>query len=254
MRGVLLASDLWVFIDDPSSRPEPPELKAKEDDSEERTERIWERSERRAKYFGYRNSCIGKIYRQCTFTGLINRLGDTVLRGDTEQDANILLSKCLDLQQSFASRKITVDELLSIMVLNQLPAQYDTIKKIKRNDAKNNDNVPSLQEIVETVKDDIKNRHQNYNVVNFAGKSRGGKTGGGGKKPDVPQCTFCKKQGHIENNCTKKYPERAEEIMQAVKEAKEQRQKKKEKEKSKNKDKGKGKETSDDKEENTKGA
>ncbi|KAL9578191.1 MAG: hypothetical protein Q9203_007185 [Teloschistes exilis] len=37
MRGALLASDLWVFIDDPSSRPEPPELKAKEDDSEERT-------------------------------------------------------------------------------------------------------------------------------------------------------------------------------------------------------------------------
>ncbi|KAL9580333.1 MAG: hypothetical protein Q9212_004557 [Teloschistes hypoglaucus] len=165
MRGALLASDLLVFIDDPSSRPEPPELKAKEDDSEERTERIWERSERRAKYFGYRNSCIGKIYRQCTFTvqqvldsnrehpggvttssakwtpkqlwdtivahctekgwgvkwGLINRLGDTVLRGDSEQDANILLSKCLDLQQRIASHKMTVDELLCIMALNQLP-------------------------------------------------------------------------------------------------------------------------------------
>ncbi|KAI4088695.1 MAG: hypothetical protein L6R37_008164 [Teloschistes peruensis] len=103
---------------------------------------------------------------------------------------------------------MTVDELLSIMMLNQLPAQYDTLKQIKRNDAKNNDKVPSLQEIVETIKDDIKNRHQNHNVVNFASKSKGGKTGGGGgKKPDVPRFTSCKKQGHIENNCTKKYPE-----------------------------------------------
>ncbi|KAI4085853.1 MAG: hypothetical protein L6R37_008462 [Teloschistes peruensis] len=149
---------------------------------------------------------------------------------------------------------MTVDELLSIMMLNQLPAQYDTLKQIKRNDAKNKDKVPSLQEMVETIKDDIKNRHQNHNVVHFASKSKGRKTGGGGKKPDVPQCTFCKKQGHIENNCTKKHLERADKIMQAVKEAKEQRQKKKEKEKSKDKDKGKGKETSGHREEKTKGA
>jgi len=68
MRGALLAVDLWVFIDDPVSRPEPPALKASPGDDEARAERIYERSERRAKYFGYRNSCIGKIYRQCTFS------------------------------------------------------------------------------------------------------------------------------------------------------------------------------------------
>lgn len=302
MRGALLASDLWVFIDNPSSRPEPPELKVRDDDDEDRTERIYERAERRAKFFGYRNSCIGKIYRQYTFNiqqildsdplhlggvtssaakwtpkelwdsitvhctekgwgvkwGLINRLGDTILRGDSEQDANALLSRYLDLQQKIVSHNMTVNELLSIMVLNQLPAQYDTLKQIKRNDAKNASQVPSIQEIVEAVKDDMKNRHQNHNVVNFArqyGKGGGAAKGRTKDGKDIPQCTFpsCRMLGHTIDNCTKKFPERRDEILKAAREAREKRQKKKE-DKDKDKDKDKGKEKEDDKEEKKKGA
>lgn len=293
MRGALLAVDLWGFIDAPNLRKVPPELKSTPDDDEDRQEKIWERNERRAKYFGQQNSCIGKIYRQCTFSiqqildsnvthpggvtqssanwtpkilwdtitelctekgwgikwGLINRLSDTVLRGDNEQEANQLLSRCLDLQQKIESHKMTVNELLSIMVLNQLPQQFDTIKKIKRHGAKTGNKVPTIQEIIEDVKDDMRNRHMNQNIVNFAGnnnkagkdKENKGKGQGKGKgKGDLntPRCTYapCGKSGHEEKNCIKKYPERANQILKEAREAKEKRQKDKEASKPKDSD------------------
>ncbi len=144
---------------------------------------------------------------------------------------------------------MSVDELLSIMILNQLPQQFDTIKKIKRHDAKAGNKVPTIQEIVEDIKDDMKNRHQNHNVVNFAGQSGGGDGSGKGKGKgkgkgngkwdgNAPRCTYkpCEKLGHKEDNCAMKYPERREEILKAAKEAKEKRQKDKEKGKSKDKE------------------
>ena len=44
------------------------------------------------------------------------------------------------------------------MVLNQLPLQFDTIKEIKRNEAKGTNSVPKLHTIVKVIKDNMRNR------------------------------------------------------------------------------------------------
>ncbi|KAL8816161.1 MAG: hypothetical protein Q9223_004779, partial [Gallowayella weberi] len=277
MRGALLAADLFAYIDNPNSRPPPPQLVSRADDNEDRKEKIFERAERIAKYQGRVNICLGKIYRQCAFNvqqildadekhpggvtasaaswtpkqlwntiktmctekgwgikwGLINRLGDTYLRADSEAEANSLLSRCLDLSQKIKSHDMNMNELLAIMVLNQLPQQFDTLKKIKRNAAKNASKVPTIQEIVEDIKDDMRNRHQSSQIVNYVGQPKGkGKPKGKGDK-DRPKCTSCDKTGHEEKNCFIKYPERKEKILAAAKKAKEE---KKAKEKGKEKD------------------
>ena len=60
-------------------------------------------------------------------------------------EANALLSRCTDLVGKIATHKTTIEEIVTIMVLNQLPSQFDTIKEIKRNEAKSTDSVPKLE-------------------------------------------------------------------------------------------------------------
>lgn len=67
MAGALGSSGHWVFIDDPDSRREPPRLKSTDDDDEDRIELIWNREEKRAKYFSDILACIAKMYRQCSY-------------------------------------------------------------------------------------------------------------------------------------------------------------------------------------------
>ncbi|KAL8799116.1 MAG: hypothetical protein Q9200_007617 [Gallowayella weberi] len=181
MKGVLQSADLWHLIVDADSQMEPPKLEAKENDSEERTERIFEREERRRKYFGIRNQCIGKMYRQCTFTiqQLLDNKKKPVLNNDkmktspwkpkemwealesisdTEQEVNAWLSRCIELKEKFEAQNINFEELFCILILNQLPKRYETIKQIKRNEAKKKETVPTMQSIYDDVKDHIMNR------------------------------------------------------------------------------------------------
>ncbi|KAL8909893.1 MAG: hypothetical protein Q9171_004806 [Xanthocarpia ochracea] len=107
MAGALGSSGHQVFIDDPASRREPPALKSTDDDDNERIQLIWQRDERRAKHFS---------------------------DADSEVKANALLSRCTDLVGKLATHKMTIEEIITIIVLNQLPSQFHTIKEIKRND------------------------------------------------------------------------------------------------------------------------
>ncbi|KAL8912001.1 MAG: hypothetical protein Q9171_002914 [Xanthocarpia ochracea] len=104
---------------------------------------------------------------------LINRIGsDTILKADSEVEANALLSRCTDLVSKLATHKMTVEEIITIMVLNQLPSQFDTIRETKRNEA---DSVPKLHTIVEVIKDNMRNRRQLSVVANFMGQEEKGK-------------------------------------------------------------------------------
>ena len=67
MAAALGSSGHWVFVDDTESREEPPAITPKPDNNEDRTERIYQRDERRAKYFGEIQACIAKIYRQSSY-------------------------------------------------------------------------------------------------------------------------------------------------------------------------------------------
>lgn len=208
MKGELMSSDLWVYIKDPESRPEPPALVSRPDDTEERAERVFQRSDRRAAWKAQQNSCIGKIYSQCTFAvqlqidalksetaasqgntsgtptalgdgewtpkelweniqgictetrwrvkwDLVQRLGDTQLRAGNKAEARAWIARCLDLRQKFHRHEVTIDELLSILMLNSLPPRFDVVKSIKRNEARESEIVPDMMEIFNSVMLDL---------------------------------------------------------------------------------------------------
>ncbi|KAL9596266.1 MAG: hypothetical protein Q9179_004678 [Wetmoreana sp. 5 TL-2023] len=266
MAAALGSTGHWVFVDDPESRKEPPAITPKPDDDEDRTERIYQRDERRAKYFGdiqreggtlKKGNLAPKdlwehLQKMCTDHGwgvkwnLINRIGsDTILKADSEVEANALLSRCTDLVGKLATHKMTIEEVITIMVLNQLPSQFDTIKEIKRNEAKCTDSVPKLNAIVEVIKDNMRNRHQSSVVANFIGqkdkgKGKGNDNGKGKGNNTRSVCSFkpCGRKGHTIDNCALAHPELANEIFAEVKKKKEEKVKKEKENKDKDNKKG----------------
>lgn len=92
----------------------------------------------------------------------------------------------MDLYQKMVTHELTVKEAISILMLNQLPSQFETLKKIKRNEAKHSGKVPSMESIAEDVKDDMRNRRSNTNTssnINFVSNKSKGK----GKDKDKEQ-------------------------------------------------------------------
>ena len=146
---------------------------------------------------------------------LINRIGsDTLLKTDSEVEANALLSRYTDLVGKIATHKMTIEEIVTIMVLNQLPSQFDTIKEIKRNKAKSTDSVSKLNANVEVIKDNIRNRHQSSVVANFMvqkdrGKGKGNNKAKGRGNDTRLVCFFkpCSRKGHAIDNCALAHPE-----------------------------------------------
>lgn len=160
----------------------------------------------------------------CIKWGLINRIGqDTQLKADNEHEANQVLSRCMDLVHKLDTHQMSLLEVVTIMAINQLLSQFDTLKKIMRNNAKSKSEIPSLQDVIQDViqdvKDDIRNRKTPNVTANLVekkgtkGKGQGGGKGGGGKgegkddKDDGPVCTCkpCGKKGHTEPYCFLKF-------------------------------------------------
>ena len=170
---------------------------------------------------------------------LINRIGsDTLLKTDSEVEANALLSRCTDLVGKIATHKITIKEIVTIIVLNQLPSQFDNIKEIKRNEAKSTNSVSKLNANVEVIKDNIRNRYQSSVVANFIvqkdrGKGKGNNKAKGRGNNTRLVCFFkpYSRKGYAIDNCALAHPERVNKIFAEVKKKKEEKA-----EKEKNKD------------------
>ena len=241
MSFALEEARLWRHVE--GTAVSPPPLKAKEDDSEDRMEKIFAREEKICEFQDNARKAVAKIGKMCTDTvqkeflsvkasrewtpkelwshlktrytlqnwaSKWNTLGKLheIRHGDCK-NIQEFMTKIRDVKSEIEDLEITIDEAITIQVLNSLDSSFAQFLGILSHEAREKEKLPTLESLAKSLEDEeLRMKNQDKATANFAKRFTKKKGKPSTRSEDsedstmglISKCKFCEKE-HEPNEC-----------------------------------------------------